>query len=86
MKTTKLLYVLVFSVICTTFGNKAFGQINQLSFTQRDALDDELIAFIGAVRRREVPAVTGQMGREALKIALNIMDQIHSSTHRFSGS
>jgi len=61
-------------------------QINQLKFAQRDALADELSAFVGAVRRREVPAVTGQMGREALKIALNIMDQIHSSTRRFLGS
>jgi len=61
-------------------------QINQLNFSQRDALEDELIAFVGAVRQREVPAVTGQMGREALKIALNIMDQIQSSTRRFLGS
>lgn len=61
-------------------------QINQLNFTQRDALEDELSAFVGAVRHREVPAVTGQMGREALHIALNIMEQIHSSNSRFSGS
>jgi predicted dehydrogenase len=61
-------------------------QINQLNFTQRDALEDELNAFAGAVRRREVPAVTGQMGREALKIALHVMDQIDSSTRRFLGS
>ncbi|MDF1591704.1 MAG: Gfo/Idh/MocA family oxidoreductase [Desulfobacterales bacterium] len=60
-------------------------QVNQLNFTQRDALEDELSAFVGAVRRREVPAVTGQMGREALHIALNIMDQIHSANRRFSG-
>jgi len=61
-------------------------QIKQLNFEQRDALEDELNAFVGAVRQREVPAVTGQMGREALKIALNIMDQIHSSTSRLLGS
>jgi len=61
-------------------------QINQLNFTQRDALEDELNAFVGAVRQREVPAVTGQMGREALKIALNIMDQIDASTRQFLDS
>ena len=61
-------------------------QISQLNFSQKDALEDELYAFVEAVRRREIPAVTGQMGREALNIALNIMEQIHSSTRRLSGT
>jgi hypothetical protein len=37
------------------------------------------------VRRREIPVVTGAMGREALKIALQIMDQIEASARRMSG-
>jgi len=61
-------------------------QIDQLSFAQGDALEDELKSFVNAVMRRESPEVTGQMGREALKIALNIMDQIKATTKRFLDS
>ncbi|MGD9211610.1 MAG: Gfo/Idh/MocA family oxidoreductase [Desulfobacteraceae bacterium] len=51
-------------------------QLNHLSYTHGDALDDELKAFIKAVQHRTPAAVTGQMGRDALKIALSIMEQI----------
>jgi predicted dehydrogenase len=51
-------------------------QVNHLSFTHGDALDDELKSFINSVRNRTPAEVTGQMGRDALKIALSIMDQI----------
>ena len=61
-------------------------QINRFDFSEGDALDDELRAFVRAVRWREVPAVTGQMGREALKVAFHIMEQIDSSTRRLLGS
>ena len=44
-------------------------EIRRMCFTQGDALDDELKAFVQAVRRREVPEVTGPMGRDALRIA-----------------
>jgi hypothetical protein len=57
--------------------------IQQLCFTKGDALEDELTSFVNAVRQRVSPEVTGQMGRDALNIAINIMDQIQSSTHRF---
>ena len=57
--------------------------INQLCFTKSDALDDELKAFVRSVRRRETPAVNGQVGREALKIALAVMEQINSAMSRF---
>lgn len=60
-------------------------QINQLDFHEGDALEDELSAFVKTVKRREVPAVTGGMGREALKVALHIMDQINASTRLFLG-
>jgi predicted dehydrogenase len=54
-------------------------QIDKMSFAGKDALEDELKSFIAAVRNREAPQVTGQMGRDALKIALSIMEQINST-------
>ncbi|MEA1947577.1 MAG: Gfo/Idh/MocA family oxidoreductase [Thermodesulfobacteriota bacterium] len=58
-------------------------EIKQLSFAKADALEDELKSFVKAVRRREAPEVTGQMGRDALKIALSIMKQISDTNSRF---
>ena len=49
-----------------------------------DALDAEIRAFVAAVRRRSVPEVTGQMGRDALKVALIIMAQIQQGTDALS--
>jgi len=57
--------------------------IKQLSFAKGDALEDELKSFVKAVIRREAPEVTGQMGRDALKIALSIMKQIRDTNRRF---
>jgi predicted dehydrogenase len=59
--------------------------IEQRCFTHGDALDDELKSFVYAVRHRLSPEVTGEMGRDALKIALNIMNQIEQSTARLLG-
>ncbi len=61
-------------------------EINQLSFTKGDALEEELKSFVQAVKRREHPEVTGQVGREALKIALNIMEQINRTSRQFFSS
>lgn len=58
-------------------------EIKQLNFTKGDALEDELKSFVKAVIRREAPEVTGQMGRDALKIALSIMKQIRDTNRRF---
>jgi predicted dehydrogenase len=58
-------------------------EINQLCFTKGDALEGELKAFVRSVKRRENPAVNGKVGREALKIALSIMDQINTTISRF---
>jgi predicted dehydrogenase len=52
-------------------------------FANSDALDDELKAFVRAARQREAPEVTAQMGRDALKIALSIMEQIQSTSRQF---
>ncbi len=56
--------------------------IQQMCFTHGDALDDEIRSFVHAVRHRISPEVTGKMGRDALKIALSIMDQIHATSDR----
>ena len=54
-------------------------EIKQICFEKSDALKDELTAFVKAVSRREVPEVTGQVGRDALKVALSVMEQIDCS-------
>ncbi len=60
-------------------------EVNRLCFTKGDALADEIGSFVDAVVHRRPPAVTGQMGRDALKIALAIMEQIRSSEAQFLG-
>jgi len=54
-------------------------EIKQICLEKSDALKDELTAFVKAVSRREVPEVTGQVGRDALKVALSVMEQIDCS-------
>lgn len=56
--------------------------IRKLSLVKGDALKDELTSFVRAVSLREQPEVTGQMGRDALKIAIDIMDQISEVNSR----
>lgn len=48
-----------------------------------DALEDELVSFTRAVAQRTMPEVTGQMGRDALKIALRIIAQINNGARCF---
>jgi len=60
-------------------------EIKQLSFPRGDALRDELSAFVKAVSWRKVPEVTGQIGRDALKVALSIMEQIDFSKKQLLG-
>ncbi|RJP85915.1 MAG: gfo/Idh/MocA family oxidoreductase [Desulfobacteraceae bacterium] len=48
-------------------------------FTEGDALEEEIKSFVRAVIHREQPEVSGPMGRDALKIALNIGRQIRES-------
>lgn len=57
--------------------------IKQLSFAKGDALNDELKSFVKAVKKRTTPEVTARMGRDALEIALDIMDQIKDAIRRF---
>jgi predicted dehydrogenase len=56
--------------------------IQQLTYSEADALEDELAAYIQAVSTRQAPEVTGRAGRKALEIALNIMDQINAAIRR----
>ena len=60
-------------------------KIEQLTFDKSDALDDELKAFVVAVRNRQRPLVTGKMGRDALKTALSIMSQIQETSQHLLG-
>ena len=57
--------------------------IKQMSFETGDALENELASFVNAIIYRKMPEVTAQMGRDALKIALNVMDQIKAGVQRF---
>ena len=51
--------------------------IRQLSFSESDALKDELASYIQAVSTRQTPVVSGNAGRKALEVALTITDQIN---------
>ncbi|MBF0118768.1 MAG: Gfo/Idh/MocA family oxidoreductase [Desulfobacterales bacterium] len=53
--------------------------INKRSFDKSDALYEELKSFVKSVKNRETPEVSGIVGRDALKVALNIIDQIKIS-------
>jgi len=59
--------------------------IDEIQAPPGDALADELADFVDAVRSRRPPTVTGQIGRNALQIALAVMEQIHLSTDRING-
>lgn len=59
-------------------------KIEQVDIAKGDALDDELKAFVQAVRHRHQPLVTGQMGRDALKTALSIMAQIQETSQHLT--
>ncbi len=56
--------------------------IEQIDFSEGDALEKELQSFVRAVIDHKTPEVTGQMGRDALNIALNIVEQINDTGHR----
>jgi len=51
-------------------------------FAEGDALAEEIKSFVQAVNTRETPEVSGPMGRDALKIALSISQQIRESQRR----
>jgi len=55
------------------------AEIEQIRFTHEDVLQEELNAFVKSVKHREAPEVNGSVGRNALNIALSIMEQINKT-------
>jgi predicted dehydrogenase len=53
-------------------------------YADSDPLNDEITAFINAVINKSEPVVTGEDGRNALSVALNIIDQIERGCKNFS--
>ncbi len=60
--------------------------INSRCFTKSDALLAELVSFVQSVRNRISPEVTGKMGRDALQVALSIVEQTQLSHRKYLGS
>lgn len=58
--------------------------LEEKCFMQGDALENEIRSFICAVESRKAPEVSGQMGRDALKLALDITQQIRKSSRIYS--
>jgi predicted dehydrogenase len=50
-----------------------------IDIKQGDSLAQEISAFLAAVRSRQEPEVSGEAGRNALKVALEIIEQIKST-------
>lgn len=59
--------------------------IQQISYSDTDALELELKSFVDSVASRAEPAVSGQDGRKALEVALEITDQISTRYDRHFG-
>jgi len=59
--------------------------IRQRSFSESDALEDELAAYIQAVVTRQTPVVSGDAGRRALEVALSITDRINIAIKPYLG-
>ncbi|MBS3808634.1 MAG: Gfo/Idh/MocA family oxidoreductase [Desulfobacterales bacterium] len=60
-------------------------QMESQTFEQADALADEIRSFAAAVADRSEPEVSGSMGRNALKIAVDITGQIDRAMARVKG-
>jgi len=56
---------------------------DKMTFPNKDPLADEISAFINAVINGSEPIVSGQDGRNALKTALDIIDQIKRGYKNF---
>ena len=52
-------------------------------YSETDPLNDEISSFISAVANGSDPVVTGEDGRNALRVALNIIDQIERGCKNF---
>jgi len=65
--------------------SNSFPQItsNKMKYPDSDALADEISSFVEAVVSGSRPVVSGQDGVKALKVALNIIDQIETGCRSF---
>uniref|UniRef100_UPI0040568377 Gfo/Idh/MocA family oxidoreductase n=1 Tax=Candidatus Electronema sp. TaxID=2698783 RepID=UPI0040568377 len=59
-------------------------EIAKHAFQEQDVLELELREFIGNVRLRRQPTVSGREGRRALEIALDVIRQIRENQDRFT--
>ena len=62
-------------------GAKRFIAYDKLATSEQDALGMELHNFIKSVRGKETPIVSGEAGRDALKIAIEIQQMITQDIH-----
>lgn len=53
-------------------------ETEEFSFDEADALAQEIAAFVKCVRTREIPAVNGEAGRDAVQAALMITDSLQA--------
>lgn len=63
-------------------GGSPTPEISKSNFQEQDALELELRDFIQHVRHRTRPAVSGEEGRRALDVALQVVSQIQSNRQR----
>lgn len=57
--------------------------LSKKRFEKADPLEHELKAFVASVRKEEAPVVTGEDGRDALRVALTILEQIQEAKERY---
>jgi predicted dehydrogenase len=78
----------VLTVIRKTGGNGGDGMplvdIQETTYDQGDALKAEIEAFLAAAEAGREPPVTGDDGLKALKVALDITEQVAASMSRFA--
>jgi predicted dehydrogenase len=60
--------------------------MDRSTFESADLLDDELKAFVKSVRDRHPPLVSGKDGRNALRVAREIVQQIETSRKNVLGA
>lgn len=63
-------------------GRLPFIVSEKLAIEPRDSLQEEIKSFLTAVKHRSPPPVPGEAGMRALKVALEITDQVMNTTRR----
>ena len=54
----------------------------KLEIEPRDSLEEEIKSFLKAVKQKSTPLVPGEVGKRALKVALEIANQLRTDTRR----